>query len=128
MHTHRTQHISSGFTLVELIVVIAIIGILATIGVSSYQNVLKKSKETKIQSDLDDLKKGILVARIATGKTLGQITGNYCSACNVCWTAGDLRNVPDSHGCAVRWKNIITKVSAAGSFDITGLSRDAWGS
>ncbi len=125
---NKTIILKLGFTLVELIVVIAIIGILATIGVSSYQNILNKSKQTKINSDLDDLKKGIITARITTGKTFGQITGNYCSACNACWGAGDLRNVPDSHACVLRWKNVITTISAAGPVDITGLSRDAWGS
>jgi len=45
-----------GFTLVELIVVITIIGILATVGVGSYSNVLKTARDTKRKSDLRDIK------------------------------------------------------------------------
>ncbi|MDP4011661.1 MAG: prepilin-type N-terminal cleavage/methylation domain-containing protein [Candidatus Roizmanbacteria bacterium] len=117
-----------GFTLIELIVVIGIIGILATIGMSSYANIQKKAKETKVASDLKEIKKAIESARITTGQTLGQITGNYCSACSTCWGAGDLRKVPDSHLCAVRWLNAVTTISTKGLIGVEDIRRDSWGS
>lgn len=49
------QH-SRGFTLVELIVVIAIIGLLATIGVSSYQNIMRNARDAKRVSDAREIR------------------------------------------------------------------------
>ena len=67
---------TKGFTLIELIVVIAIIGILATIGTSSYSNVLKSSRDTKRKTDMIELKKAILRYNIETGKyPAGPLTG-----------------------------------------------------
>ena len=46
MHTHnRTQ---AGFTLIELMIVIAIIGILASVAVPAYQTYVKKAKFSEV--------------------------------------------------------------------------------
>jgi prepilin-type N-terminal cleavage/methylation domain-containing protein len=44
-----------GFTIVELIVVIAVIGILATIGIVSYNGAQGRSHDSAVQSDLDSV-------------------------------------------------------------------------
>src|SRR3989344_2595451 len=43
----------NGFTLVELLVVISIIGILSTIGISGFNNAQNKTKDVKRKSDVD---------------------------------------------------------------------------
>lgn len=48
-----------GFTLIELVVVIAIMGILATIGILAFAQVQKKSRDTKRVGDLRSLSQAL---------------------------------------------------------------------
>jgi general secretion pathway protein G len=48
-----------GFTLLELMIVMAIIVILATIGVVRYERTIQRSKEAALKSDLRDLREAI---------------------------------------------------------------------
>jgi len=45
----------SGFSIVELIIIIVVIGILATIGIVSYNGVQNNAHDTAVQSDLDNI-------------------------------------------------------------------------
>lgn len=49
----------TGFTLIELIVVVAILGILATIGLTSFQTSQMKSRDTKRKSDLEQIQRAL---------------------------------------------------------------------
>jgi len=49
------MHSFKGFTLIELLVVIVIIGLLAGIGIASYQGSLENSRVGKAQSDIKEL-------------------------------------------------------------------------
>jgi type IV pilus assembly protein PilE len=55
MSTQSSQHASSGFTLIELMVTVAIVTILATIAVTSYTSQVQKSRRTEAKSALLDL-------------------------------------------------------------------------
>lgn len=50
------KHMQKGFTLVEIMIVVAIIGILASIAVPSYQDYVKKGKAAEATATLADLR------------------------------------------------------------------------
>lgn len=51
----RRQSTSAGFTLIELMIAVAIVGILATIAATSYQSQVQKGRRTDARSALLDL-------------------------------------------------------------------------
>lgn len=71
----------TGFTIVELLIVIVIIGILAAITVVAYNGIQQRAKNQQASSDLANLAKAIHLARINDGKVLKDITGNACTGC-----------------------------------------------
>lgn len=72
--------IKQGFTLIELMIVIAIIAIIAAIAYPSYQNYTKRAKRLEVQSYLMELSHKLssykLVNRSLSGASLSVIGGN----------------------------------------------------
>lgn len=56
----HTQKLKNGFTIVELLIVIVVIGILAALVMNSFSNAQKDARVTKVKSDLSAIKKSML--------------------------------------------------------------------
>ena len=59
MKKGNLQHLSCGFTIVELLVVIVIIAVLATITFVSYTGIVQKAAAANLQSDLKNASTGL---------------------------------------------------------------------
>jgi prepilin-type N-terminal cleavage/methylation domain-containing protein len=71
----------TGFTIVELLIVIVVIGILAAITIVAYNTVQERARVSRANSDLTLLNKAIHVARINSNTHLYGITGSNCTRC-----------------------------------------------
>jgi prepilin-type N-terminal cleavage/methylation domain-containing protein len=67
-------HIHKGFTLIELMIVVAIIGILAAVAIPSYQNYIKRAAYTEVVMMLDPYKVGVAECYANSGQPLS-LTG-----------------------------------------------------
>lgn len=70
-----------GFTLIELMIVVTIIGILAAISYPSYQQYVIKSKRSDMMSEMHNIANQIESRKLAQGKykdmTTSDLTGSY---------------------------------------------------
>lgn len=55
---------TSGFTIVELLIVIVVIGILAAITIVAYNGVQSRAQDTSVQSDLRNIAKKLEIGRV----------------------------------------------------------------
>lgn len=69
MLTHKvTKYPNHGFTIVELLVVIVVIGILAAISIVAYNGIANRAIDSKMAVTADTLKKKVLVKQVTDGK------------------------------------------------------------
>ena len=119
-----------GFTIVELLIVIVVIGILAAITVVAYNGVQDRAKATKIQSDLQLLQKAIAAARTNADKPLYNISGSGYTAswCNSRPDGTDLtdKSITEVNSCWTAYTNFVNNISNASGIDIRNLL-DPWG-
>jgi len=91
---------SNGFTLIELMIVVSIVGILATLAVPSYQSSVVKAKEAALRQDLSTLRDVLDQHKADQGKyprSLASLVG-----------AGYLRGIPKDPftGATTTWQEI----------------------
>jgi len=65
----------SGFTIVELLIVIVIIGILAAITTVAYNGIQDRARQAKIKTDLSTIAQAISLAELNSSQRLRTITG-----------------------------------------------------
>ncbi len=119
---------SSGFTIVELLVVIIVIAILAAIIIIAYTGIKQQAADSKRDADLDSLKKAIVLGRTKTGNTLVEITDNggtyggcAYSENNPDWE--EPRDLSESHVCWQYYYSAIDDIGDAADIDLSDLKK-----
>lgn len=82
------KSMQKGFTLIELMIVVAIIGILAAIAIPQYQNYIAKSQVSRVMSETGSLK--TVVEACANEGRLGSFVTNVAAGGTVAATACEL--------------------------------------
>lgn len=117
-----------GFTIVELLIVIVIIGILAAITVVAFNGIQDRARLSKINNDHRSLAVAIKAAQAQTGTPLKDIVldSNINGSCSPVAAGTDLATLPKSHACWVRYYAGLDKISTASNSNVRDIV-DPWG-
>lgn len=63
----KSKQRTNGFTIVELLIVIVVIGILAAVSIVAYQGITQRTNDTVVQSDLNSVAKKLQIYQTESG-------------------------------------------------------------
>ena len=88
MQQQTGKYMKKAFTLIELVIVIAIIALLSTLGLSTYNSVQQDARNAKRKADLKEMQKALQIYRQEKGSypsTVGRAgcSSGWWSVCNI---------------------------------------------
>ena len=108
---------NKGFTLIELMIVVAIIGVLAAIAYPSYESFIVKSKRADMMTELQNVASNLQSEKLAQGKYSNALktglTGDYPRQGTALYTVS-IGNVAGVTGTDLTAKWLITAAPKAG--------------
>lgn len=125
----QTQKRQTGFTIVELLIVIVVIGILAAITIVSYNGIQDRAKTSKINADMRSLTQAIDLARNNDSVAMRYITLSAATGSG-CWSKPndtDLSTLPKAtDSCWTSYAAALDRISTASGMNVRNLV-DPWG-
>lgn len=118
----------SGFTIVELLIVIVVIAVLAAITVVAYNGIQTRARQSKIDTDVAMLMKAVRLARESSATSLRFITGSTYTAgsCTGNPDGTNLAALPSSNACWTGYRAALAAISTASGANVNNLV-DPWG-
>ena len=131
--SHRKKLLRTGFTIIELLIVITVVGILAAITIVAYPGVQKQARESKMDADIKQLTEAVTLARAGTKQTLFSMIGTSvsvggCTGCD-CRYGGYMEvadDVPKTSNCWNDYQTVLKILTEKSGINVMGIV-DPWG-
>jgi type IV pilus assembly protein PilA len=125
MNTLSMKKAQQGFTLIELMIVVAIIGILASIAIPSYQNYTRKARFTEVVMAATAPKSAVEVCAQTTGAFTDCDSGSNGVPLNITSAEGAVTSVSTANGIVTVVPVAVNGIAASDTYILTPTLEDS---